>query len=102
MKTKFEDCVLGFYSPVVHLLIEEALEAGEALELLIAEGRDWCVTDHAMADSIYSDSWYWNLNIREAELVLKKCERELFKQMFKESFLPFSLVALILFVGVTL
>jgi len=91
MKTKFEDYLLGLYSPLVQMQRKKVAEAKAELCLLVFEGDDWCLKP-SIDGSIYTDNWYWNTCIHKAELTLKRSEKELFKQMLEESFLPFSVV----------
>jgi len=91
MKTKFEDYVLGLYSPVVQMRLEQVDEAKRHLDLLLFEGLDWR-EESVVGSAVYTGNDYWDEKIDDAQLELKNAKKELFKQMAKESLLPFSLV----------
>jgi len=91
MKTKFDEYLLGFYSPMVQMRLEQIDEAKRHLDLLLFEGLDWR-EESAVESPVYTGNDYWDEKIDDAQLELKNARKELFKQMAKESFLPFSLV----------
>jgi len=97
MKTQFEEYLLGLYSPMVQMKLKQVNESKENLSLLIFEGVDWRTASDVQADA---GSEHWDNIIKEAEDDLKRSKNELFKQIAKESFLPFSLlIGMVLILG---
>ena len=90
---KVKDWVVGFYSPLVDLRLQQITQAEQHLEYVQQSALRSIVKVskkrvEAVDELLYAEGEFWDDKIEDANLVLEICKRDFYQQIRHES-VPF-------------
>jgi len=86
---KIKGWVVGFYSPLVDLRLQQIAEAEQHLEYVEQSAlRSIVAASKKRVELLYAEGAFWDDKIEDANLVLEICKRDFYQQVRHES-MPF-------------